>query len=151
MVQEITIQKLVDAFSVGRHQIDAWISRGYLTPQNDCERGKARVFTMRDAVALGAIVDFGRLGFEPARVAPHITNLHGIADDDALLVIYEGPIRLSSQEDAAFMDSDIPVPASRIVSPLRLPDLVKDPEVRTFAVVNLNDIERRITSALNQD
>lgn len=151
MAQEITIQKLVDAFNVGRHQIDAWISRGYLTPQNDCERGKARIFTMHDAVALGAIVDFGRLGFEPARVAPHITNLHGVADGDALLVIYEGPIRLSSQEDAAFMDTDIPVPASQIIPPYRLANLVTDPEVRAFAVVNLNDIEQRVTKALASD
>ena len=151
MAQEITIQKLVDAFNVGRHQIDAWISRGYLTPQNDCERGMARIFTMKDAIALGAIVDFGRLGFEPARVAPHITSLHGVADGDALLVIYEGPIRLSSQEDGAFMDSDIPAPASKIISPQRLPDLVTDPEVHAFAVVNLNDIERRVTKALSSD
>lgn len=151
MAQEITIQKLVDALNVGRHQIDAWISRGYLTPQNDCERGKARIFTMRDAIALGAIADFARLGFEPARVAPHVTNLHGVADGDALLVIYEGPIRLSSQEDAAFMDSDIPAPASRIISPQRLPEIAADPEVRSFAVVNLNDIERRVTKALSAD
>jgi len=66
-------------------------------------------------------------------------------------VIYEGPIRLSSQEDAAFMDSDIPAPASKIISPQRLPDLVTDPEVRSFAVVNLNDIERRITKALSSN
>lgn len=151
MAQDITIQKLVNAFNVGRYQIDAWISRGYLVPQNECERGKARIFTMRDAIALGAIADFARLGFEPARVAPHISHLHGVADGDALLVIYEGPIRLSSQEDAAFTDADIPVPASKIISPQRLPELVTDPEVRSFSVVNLNDIERRVTKALGSD
>lgn len=151
MAQDITIQKLADAFNIGRYQIDAWISRGYLVPQNECERGKARIFTMRDAIALGVIVDFARLGFEPARAAPHIGNLHGVADGDALLVIYEGPIRLSSQEDAAFMDSDIPAPASRIISPQRLPEIAADPEVRSFAVVNLNDIERRVTKALSAD
>lgn len=151
MAQEITIQKLVDAFNVGRHQIDAWISRGYLTPQNECERGKARIFTKRDAIALGVIANFARLGFEPARVAPHIPNLHGVADGDALLVIYEGPIRLSSQDDAAFMESDIPAPASKIISPKGLPEIATDPEVRSFAVVNLNDIERRVTKALDSD
>ena len=151
MAQDITIQKLADAFNIGRYQIDAWISRGYLVPQNECERGKARIFTMPDAITLGVIVDFARLGFEPARVAPHIGNLHGVADGDALLVIYEGPIRLSSQEDAAFMDSDIPAPASRIISPQRLPEIAADPEVRSFAVVNLNDIERRVTKALSAD
>ncbi len=151
MPQEITIQVLVDAFNIGRHQIDAWISRGYLTPQNDCERGKARIFTTRDAIALGTIVDFNRLGFEPARVAPHISNLHGVADGDALLVIYEGPIRMSSQEDAAYLESNIPAPMSKIVSPQRLPNLVSDPEVRSFAVVNLSDIERRIMNTLNSD
>lgn len=151
MAQDITIQKLADAFNIGRYQIDAWISRGYLVPQNECERGKARIFTMRDAIALGVIADFARLGFEPARVAPHITNLHGVADGDALLVIYEGPIRLSSQDDAAFMDSDIPAPASKIISPQRLPEIATDPEVRSFAVVNLNDIERRVTKALGSD
>ncbi len=151
MAQEITIQKLVDAFNVGRHQIDAWISRGYMNPQNECERGKARIFTMRDAIALGAIVDFGRLGFEPARVAPHIEHLHGVGDGDALLVIYEGPMRLSSLENAPFMDSNIPIPMSKIIGTRRIAELVTDPEVRSFAVVNLNDIERRITSALNHD
>lgn len=151
MQQEITIQVLVDAFNIGRHQIDAWISRGYLTPQNECERGKARIFTMGDAIALGAIVDFNRLGFEPARVAPHINNLHGVADGDALLVIYEGPIRMSSREDAAFMDSNIPAPMSTIMGPQRLPNLVSDPEVRSFAVVNLSDIERRVLNTLKSD
>lgn len=151
MQQEITIQVLVDAFNIGRHQIDAWISRGYLNPQNECERGKARIFTMRDAIALGTIVDFNRLGFEPARVAPHISNLHGVADGDALLVIYEGPIRMSSREDAAFMESNIPAPMSKITSPQRLPSLVSDPEVRSFAVVNLNDIERRVMNTLKSD
>ena len=36
MAQDITIQKLADAFNIGRYQIDAWISRGYLVPQNEC-------------------------------------------------------------------------------------------------------------------
>lgn len=58
MAQDITIQKLADAFNIGRYQIDAWISRGYLVPQNECERGKARIFTMPDAIALGVIVTF---------------------------------------------------------------------------------------------
>ncbi len=151
MTQEITIRKLADAFNIGRHQIDAWISRGHMNPQNECEPGKARIFTMNDAIALGVIVDFNRLGYDPARVAPHIKHLHPVGDGDALLVIYEGPMRLSSLENAPLNDSDIPIPMSKIIGTERIAELVSDPEVRSFAVVNLNDIERRITSALNHD
>ena len=49
------------------------------------------------------------------------------------------------------MDSDIPAPASKIISPQRLPEIAADLEVRSFAVVNLNDIERRVTKALSAD
>lgn len=150
MTEQISIQQLTDALNITRYQVDAWISRGYFKPKNQPEKGKARVFTLRDAIALGAMAAFVRLGLQAADVGPQISiGVHGFKDDRALFVIYEGPMRLTSESEAAFMEPDMGRPFSKIIQARRLPELLEDPEITTFAVVDLNDIEDRITRALN--
>ena len=150
MTQQITIQKLTDALNITRYQVDAWISRGYFKPKNQPEKGKARVFTLPDAIALGAMAAFVRLGLQAAVVGPQISfGVHGFKDDRALFVICEGPMRLTSESDAAFMEPDMAQPFSKIIQSRRLHELLEDPEITSFAAVDLNDIEERITRALS--
>lgn len=150
MSQKITIQQLTDALNITRYQVDAWISRGHFTPQNPVEKGKAREFTMRDAIALGAIAGFVRLGMHAAVVGPEVSiGVTLFNDDRALFVMCEGPMRLTSESNAAFMEPDMGRPYSKIIQARRLPELLDDPEITSFAVVDLNDIEERITRALH--
>jgi hypothetical protein len=60
-------------------------------------------------------------------------------------------MRLSSESDAAFMEPDMACPFSKIIQSRRLPELLDDPEITSFAAVDLNDIEDRITRALTAD
>ena len=150
MEQKITIQQLTDTLNITRYQVDAWISRGHFKPKNQAEKGKARVFTLPDAIALGAMAAFIRLGMQAAEVGPLISmGVHGFKDDRALFVMCEGPMRLTSESEAAFMEPDMGRPYSKIIRARRLPELLEDPEITSFAVVDLNDIEDRITRALS--
>lgn len=149
MNQQINIQQLTDALNITRYQVDAWISRGYFKPKNQPEKGMARVFTLPDAIALGAMAAFVRLGIQAAEVGPQISmGVHGFKDDRALFVMCEGPIRLTSESDAAFVEPDMGRPFSKIIQARRLPELLEDPEITSFAVVDLNQIEERIMRAL---
>ncbi len=152
MNNEITIQNLTNAVNLTRYQIEAWISRGHFKPANPVESGKARVFTLRDAIALGAMAAFVRLGFKASDVGSQIsTGLHGFKDDRALLVICEGPIRLADAPNAAYVEPEMAAPFSKIIQASRLPELLADPEITSFAVVDLNTIEERIQQALATD
>jgi len=152
MNNEITIQKLTEAVQLTRYQVEAWISRGHFKPANPVESGKARVFTLRDAIALGAMAAFVRLGLQASDVGPQISiGLHGYKDDHALFVICEGPIRLADVPDAAYFHPSPAAPFSKIIRARQLPELLNDPEITSFAVVDLNDIEERIQRALATD
>jgi hypothetical protein len=149
MTDEITIQQLSNAVTLTRYQIDAWISRGHFRPGNQPENGKARIFTWADAMALGAMAAFVRLGIQAATVGPLLSpGVHGFEDEQALMVICEGPTRLSSQSDAALFETSTPTTFAKIIRASHLPGLLDDPEITSFAVVNLNTIEQRIQRAL---
>lgn len=152
MNDEITIQKLTEAVQLTRYQVEAWISRGHFKPANPVESGKARVFTLRDAIALGAMAALVRLGFQASDVGPQVSiGLHGYKDDLALFVICEGPIRLADVPNAVYFKPDMAAPFSKIIRASQLPELVSDPEITSFAVVDLNDIEERVQRALATD
>jgi|AntAceMinimDraft_12_1070368.scaffolds.fasta_scaffold77959_2 DNA-binding transcriptional MerR regulator len=149
MTELITIQQLTVALNLTRYQVDAWISRGYYKPQSDPEKGKAREFTLKDAIALGTIAAFVRLGLQAKDVGPHVgLGVYGYKDDRALFAICEGPIRLSSEANAAYVEPEMAAPFSKLIPAKRLPDLLNDPEITSFAIVDLNEIETRILHAL---
>ena len=149
MTQLITIQQLTDALNLTRYQVDAWISRGYYKPKNDAEKGKARDFTINDAIALGVIAAFVRLGFQAKDVGPQVNcGVYGFKDDRALFAICEGPVRLTSKPNAAYVEPDMAAPFSKIIPAKRLPELLDDPEITSFAIVDLDEIETRIKRTL---
>ncbi len=149
MNNEITIQNLIDAVHLTRHQVEAWISRGHFKPENPVEPGKARIFTLRDAIVLGAMAAFVRLGFQASDVDLQLSpGLYGFKDDHALFAICEGPIRLADVPDAVYFHPSPAAPFSKIIRARQISELLNDPEITSFAVVDLNDIEERILRAL---
>lgn len=150
MTQKITIQQLTDALNITRYQVDVWISRGHFKPKNQPEKGKAREFTLHDAIALGTIAAFVRLGLQASDVGPHVSvGVRGYTDDRALFAICEGPFRLSSLPDAPYVEPDMAAPFAKIIPARRLPELLDDPEITSFAIVDLDEIESRILRTLN--
>lgn len=150
MADRITIQQLTSAVNLTRYQIDSWISRGYFKPRNQPEKGKARIFTLSDAIGLGAMAGFVRLGLHAADVGPHISLwVYGFTDDRALFAICEGPIKLTSEADAAYMEPDMASTFAKIIRASQLPELLADPEISSFAVVDLSEIEERIQRTLS--
>ena len=145
MSQEFTIQQLADAAQLTRYQVEAWISRGHFKPENPVEPGKGRKYTYHDAIKLGVLAEFSRLGLSPTVASMHTAHLFGYHDADSLLVICQGPVRVSETIDE---DGEIDHTFGRITRPSELWRIVEDPDVRSFAAINLGHIERRVKKTL---
>lgn len=149
MKQEFTIQQLADAAQLTRYQVEAWISRGHFKPENPVEPGKARKYTYQDAIKLCVLAELSRLGLSSTVVSMHAANLFGYQDDDALLVICQGPQRVSETIEVVDEEGETDHTFSRITRPSELWRIVEDPDVRSFATVNLGHIERRVRKTLD--
>lgn len=151
MDQNLTIQQLAASSNLSRTQIDQWISRGHFRPKNEAEIGKARAFTIDDAVALGAMAELVRIGMPPALAASHVQNVYQYSDDDTLLVITQGPIDTAVSDgkgkSLSFYDPDRPTILSQIIRRRDLVGLAADPNVRSMSVVNLSEVAKRVFKA----
>ena len=152
MDQNLTIRQLAAATNLSRGQIDQWISRGYFKPKHSAEVGKARAFTIRDAVALGAFAELVRIGLPPAVASRHVHNTSAFTDDDALLVVTQGPIEIATSPSdgttRTFYDPDNPGIQAHVIRARELIEFATDPNVRSMAVVNLNEVEKRVLKAI---
>ena len=151
MDQEFTIQQLADAAQLTRYQVEAWISRGHFKPENPVEPGKGRKYTYHDAIKLGVLAEFSRLGLSPTVASMHTAHLFGYHDADSLLVICQGPVRVSETIEVVDEDGEIDHTFGRITRPSELWRIVEDPDVRSFAAINLGHIERRVKKTLGID
>lgn len=154
MEPNLTIQQLADATELSRTQIDQWISRGHFKPRNPAETGKARAFTMEDAVVLGALAELVRIGMTPTVASMHVHSLYAFVDDDALLVVSQGPDVIRPAQGKGkpvlYYDPGNPATHGRIVRAKDLAEIVADPNVRSMAVVNLSQVERRVLAAIGR-
>jgi len=148
MNQEFTIQQLADAAQLTRYQVEAWISRGHFKPDNPVEAGKARKYTYHDALKLGVLAEFSRLGLSPTIASMHTAHLFGYHDEDSLRVICQGPVRVSETIEVVDEDGEIDHTFGRITRPSELWRVVADPDVRSFAAINLGHTERRVKKTL---
>ncbi|NJO54517.1 MAG: MerR family transcriptional regulator [Bacteroidales bacterium] len=145
MTPTLNIQQLAEATDLSRTQIDQWISRGHFKPKNPAEIGKARAFTIEDAVVLGALAELVRIGLTPTVASMHVHSVYAVIDDDALLVVSQGPDELASGDRRAlYYDPAHPATHGRIVRARDLAGIATDPKVRSMAVVNLSDVEKRV-------
>ena len=148
MNQEFTIQQIADAAQLTRYQVEAWISRGHFKPDNPVEAGKARKYTYHDALKLGVLAEFSRLGLSPTIASMHTAHLFGYHDADSLLVICQGPVRVSETMEVVDEDGEIDHTFGRITRPTELWRVVEDPDVRSLAAINLGHTERRVKKTL---
>lgn len=147
MAQEFTIQQLADAVQLTRYQIEAWISRGHFKPKNPVENGKARAYTVEDAVVLGALAELVRIGLTPTVASMHVHSVYAFTNDDALLVVSQGPDEMAGANGALYYDPANPATHGRIVRARDLAGIATDPKVRSMAVVNLSEVEKRVLKA----
>lgn len=148
MDQEFTIQQIADAAQLTRYQVEAWISRGHFKPENPVEPGRARKFTYEDAIVLGAIAEFSRLGLSPAVVSMHTTQLRFREGRGPLFVISMFFRQVSATEANPNIAGEIDLTSGSIVPTAEVASIVADPKVRAFAVVNLEQLEQRVRASL---
>lgn len=151
MSQEFTIQQIADAAQLTRYQVEAWISRGHFKPENPVETGKARKFTYEDAIVLGAVAEFSRLGLSPAVVSMHTVQLRFRDGLGALFVISTVFRQVSATEANPDLEGEIDITSGSIIRSAEIASIVADPKVRAFAVVNLEQLEQRARASLEID
>lgn len=148
MTEDFTIQQLASAASLTRHQVEAWISRGHFKPENPVENGKARKFTYEDAVVLGAIAEFTRLGLTPTVVSMHTGVLRFREDRGALFVITSIIRQVQATEANPDIGGEIDLTSGEIIEAADITRIMNDPQVRAFATVNIAQIEQRVRASL---
>ena len=148
MTQTLTIQQLAEAAELSRTQIDQWISRGHFKPKNPAEIGKARVFTIEDAVVLGALAELMRIGLTPTIASMHVHSVYTFIADDSLLVVSQGPDAITDAKGEVYYDAANPATRGRIIRTCDLGAIATDPTVRSLAVVNVGEVAKRARKVL---
>jgi hypothetical protein len=156
MARTFTIQQVAKATQMTKYQISAWISRGHFRPQHDAEPGKAREFTMKDIIRLGTAIELVRLGIDPVEATVATQVVYGLTDDIAFLVLSQGPVVLPTMKRAdgqPFIDYDLdrPMKLKKIIGSRQLTEFLLNPEKRACAVVNIDEVEKRVKAALETD
>ena len=156
MTRTFTIQQVAKATQMTKYQISAWISRGHFRPQHDAEPGKAREFTMKDVVRLGTAIELVRLGIDPVEATVATQVVHGLTNDIAFLVLSQGPVVLPPVRHADgrpvidyYLDS--PMKLKKIIGSRQLTEFLLEPDRRSCAVVNIDEVEKRVKAALETD
>lgn len=156
MVRTLTIHQVARATDMTKYQISAWISRGHFKPQHDVEPGKAREFTIHDAIRLGTAIELVRLGIDPIEAAVSTQAIYGLTDDITFLVVSQGPvvvptIKLPDGSSGIVYNPDRPMKRSTIIGSRQLTEVLLDPDKRACAVVNIDEVEKRVKAALETD
>ena len=135
------------ATNLSRTQIDQWISRKYFRPKNEAKIGTARVFTVHDAVVLGALAEFARMGLPLAPNLVHVHDIYKFDDEDALLVITQGTITTKGKS-AVMYDPHKPFIHNHVIRSKDLSKIATDHDVRAMSVVNLSHIAQRVFKSI---
>ena len=151
----LSIQKLAEAANLSRWQIDQWISRGHFKPEHTPGAGKARTFTIEDALILGTLAELVRLGLQPTVASMHVNHVHTFADDVALLVITQGPMDQAlpkgDEKPAQFHHPQNFATHGQVVRARDLHKIATDPQVRSMAVVNISEVGKRVLAVAERD
>lgn len=170
MNEHFTVRQAARAANISRLRLDQWVSRGYLAPKHTPEPGEARAYQIDDVIEIATLAELGRLGIPPGVAASWVRYLNLFHDDDALLVVWQGPVELiptSKRGDppsqvlrtpggwtrnhpgaSTFYDPNSPPFGAAIVRPGELPEMARDPDKRSLVFVNLNHVEKRVLAAL---
>ena len=148
MTPDFTIQQLADAARLTRYQVEAWISRGHFKPENPVENGKARKYTYEDAVVLSAVAEFTRLGLTPTVISMHTGVLRFREGRGVLFAITSIMRQVRATEANPDIGGEIDLTSGQIIDPDDIQRIMDDPQVRAFAVVNIDKIEQRVQASL---
>ena len=160
MALTLTIQQLAEATLCSRTQIDQWISRGHFKPRQEPERGKARTFTLEDAITLGTLAELVRLGIPPVIASMHVEHIADYMEEDSVLVISQGiskvpdpddPRRFKSAYDYDPRYPSLPATLSRLVRPDELPAIAADSHIYAMALVNVSALKRRLMASFGPE
>lgn len=160
MKHSFSVQEAARAANVTRRQLDAWISRGYLAPEKTPQPGGAREYSTADIIEIAVLAELIRLGLGGPRIAGAAGNLHALKGDQAVLVIWQGPVELipatprGAAPDPAikgrkFYDPDNAPLGRAIVPHSKVAELVADPDKRALVMVNIDHVEQRVRKALS--
>lgn len=159
MNTDLDIHQVCKGAAITRIQLNQWISRGYFRPANEPVNGKARTFSINEAITLGVFAELTRIGVPYDVAAQHSRLLHGFKDEAALLVVYQGPQELIATSERGapppaqssgvkFYDPAMPPMVGEIIKISKLGDLAANPDVRSMAVVNIDHVESRVKAAM---
>jgi len=170
MIKSYSTRQAATAADVTRLQLDQWVSRGYVAPSHKPEPGKARRYTVVDVIEIATLAELVRLGIPPSTAASWVKSPLLFTDDQAVLVVWQGPHELLLERNPGdpplqtlrtpggwtrinpgaptFYDPDQPIYQSDIVRPDELPEMLRDPDKRSFVAVNLDHVEQRVKVAL---
>lgn len=160
MALTLTIQQLAEATLCSRTQIDQWISRGHFRPRQEPERGKARTFTLKDAIALGMLAELVRLGIPPVIASMHVKDIADYMEEDSVLVISQGiskvpdpddPRRFKYVHDYNPRYPSLPATLGRLVRPDELLAIAADPHIYAMVVVNVGALKRRLMASFRPE
>lgn len=154
MTDCLNIHQICRAADVSRTQLNQWISRGYFTPAEVLEKGKARSFSYTEAVSLAVFAELARLGIPYDVASRQSVNLYGFNDDQALLVLYQGSVDAVTSRGGKKMKlyfPDTPVTMKKIIPLKKFAEMASNPDVRSMAVVNLNHIDARVKASIDSE
>ena len=161
MALTLTIQQLAEATLCSRTQIDQWLSRGHFKPRQEPERGKARTFTLEDAITLGTLAELVRLGIPPVIASMHVEHIADyMEEENSVLVISQGESKIPDPEDSRRFKyvynydpryPSLPAPLSRLVRPDELPAIAADSHIYAMALVNVSALKRRLMASFGPE
>jgi len=139
-MQTYGISEVRRAANISRTTLDQWISRGYFRPSQPVERGKARAFTVGEAMTLAAMAELTRVGVDLATASRATQRLVGFHDDAAVVMLWH------ASDDAPGQP-----PHHKVVRASEAADAVRDQNKRAIIILHLDAIEERVAAALQAD
>ena len=152
MSATFTIEDVCEAAGITRSQFSQWISRDYVSWLAPVPEGQARAYELGDIFTITVLIEIVRLGLPPAAAGRlfkdlRLWHLHGFNDDQAVLVIWQGPAALAGCGE--FWRGGIePIHQAKIVRTRDFPSLVRDSHKRSLIAVNLDHVWDRVRAAL---
>ena len=154
-----SVQECATGANVTRHQIEGWLTRGFIKPEHKPSPPTPRRYSYHDVFNISAFAEMVRLGLPVAHCIGSALFLPGVSAKLGILAFWQGPMELIGSTDRqtgkplggkplkAYNPDQPPIHA-RIVQMAEVSALVLDPDVRGLVLVNLANVEARVLAAL---
>lgn len=154
-----SVQDTAAAAGVTRHQIEAWLQRGFLKPEHKPAPPAPRRYSYSDVFNIAAFAEMVRLGLPVAKCPAQVLSLPGVGEKLDLLAFWQGPSELIGAKErgtgqpiggkpASWYDPANPQMHCKVVQMADMVKLVQDGNVRALVLVNLAHVEDRVLASL---